>query len=329
MGAVRFFILVGLMCGLFGESHGQLDNIYCGRDNCYDVLEITRDATPSEVRKSYRSLARKYHPDKNKDSNAEEVFQRLANAYEILRDEESRTDYDYMLDHPDEMYGNVYRYYRHRVAPKVDLRVVVAVSITIISILQYLNGWQRYNEAIKYALVTPQYRNKAKQRATEQGLLDNIRKGKKSKDEIRQDEEAVLRKVVEESLDIRGGYSKPSPWNILWIHLVLSPYYLTCYLLWLASWHWRYSIKRQSLTDEDKEYLSWKLLKLSQSRWEALQDHEQEDILEREVWIPENLKAYTQEKEDEAKAKLAENSRYKQYRRYMKKNGPGRMTFED
>ena len=40
------------------------------------------------------------------------IFQQIANAYEILKDEESRTDYDYMLDNPDEMYRHYYRYYR-------------------------------------------------------------------------------------------------------------------------------------------------------------------------------------------------------------------------
>ena len=48
-------------------------------------------------------------------------------------------------------------------------------------LFQYLHGWSRYNEAVKYALTMPKYRNKAMQRAREEGLLNNLKKGKKSK----------------------------------------------------------------------------------------------------------------------------------------------------
>ena len=50
------------------------------------------------------------------------ALMKVATAYETLRDEESRADYDYMLDHPEEMWRNMYRYYRRRVGPKVDVR---------------------------------------------------------------------------------------------------------------------------------------------------------------------------------------------------------------
>lgn len=55
-----------------------LEGIYCGRDNCYDVLNITREATSSEVRRTYRRLAKKTHPDLFRDEDqkkeAEENF---------------------------------------------------------------------------------------------------------------------------------------------------------------------------------------------------------------------------------------------------------------
>jgi DnaJ family protein C protein 25 len=54
-----------------------------------------------------------------------------------LKDDQARDDYNYMLDNPDEYYAHYYRYYRRRVAPKVDVRLVVIVTISIISIIQY------------------------------------------------------------------------------------------------------------------------------------------------------------------------------------------------
>lgn len=139
--------------------------IYCGKENCYDVLGVTRDSTKQEIVKSYRNLARKHHPDLHQGDEAkklaEEKFRTIAGAYEILRDEEARSDYDYMLDNPEQYYRHYYRYYRRQVAPKVDVRLVIIVTISIISIIQYYSGWQRYESAIKYFVTVPKYRNKA------------------------------------------------------------------------------------------------------------------------------------------------------------------------
>lgn len=52
------------------------------------------------------------------------------------QDEDTRRDYDYMLDHPEEYYQHYYAYYSRRLAPKVDVRVVILVTICAISIFQ-------------------------------------------------------------------------------------------------------------------------------------------------------------------------------------------------
>ena len=60
--------------------------------------------------------------------------------YEVLKDDEQREEYNYMLDHPEEMYSNYYRYYRRRFAPKVDIRIVIAVTLSVISGIQYYSA---------------------------------------------------------------------------------------------------------------------------------------------------------------------------------------------
>jgi len=61
----------------------------------YDVLGVDEDASQEEIKKKYRKLARKHHPDRNPDDpNAEEKFKEIQKAYSILSDEEKRQQYD-------------------------------------------------------------------------------------------------------------------------------------------------------------------------------------------------------------------------------------------
>lgn len=60
----------------------------------YDTLEINQDASSEDIKKAYRKLARKYHPDINKEKSAEEKFKEINAAYEILSDENKRAQYD-------------------------------------------------------------------------------------------------------------------------------------------------------------------------------------------------------------------------------------------
>ena len=68
----------------------------------YDTLEITENATPDEIKKAYRKLARKYHPDVNKDPQAEEKFKEINAAYEVLSNPEKKQQYD---QYGDSMFG--------------------------------------------------------------------------------------------------------------------------------------------------------------------------------------------------------------------------------
>ena len=60
----------------------------------YEVLGVDRDATKQDIRKAYRKLARQYHPDVNKAPDAEEKFKEVKEAYEVLKDDQKRAQYD-------------------------------------------------------------------------------------------------------------------------------------------------------------------------------------------------------------------------------------------
>lgn len=68
----------------------------------YETLEVNENASADEIKKAYRKLARKYHPDVNKDPKAEEKFKEINAAYEVLSDPQKKQQYD---QYGDSMFG--------------------------------------------------------------------------------------------------------------------------------------------------------------------------------------------------------------------------------
>ena len=60
----------------------------------YEVLGVARDATPDEIKKAYRRLARELHPDVNPGADASERFKLVTHAYDVLSDADQRARYD-------------------------------------------------------------------------------------------------------------------------------------------------------------------------------------------------------------------------------------------
>ena len=69
------------------------DNLSEKRDY-YEILGVSKDADDKELKKAFRSLARKYHPDKNDSPDADEKFKEIQEAYAVLSDSDKRRNYD-------------------------------------------------------------------------------------------------------------------------------------------------------------------------------------------------------------------------------------------
>ncbi len=76
---------------MYGESVGAL-RIFMAKRDYYEVLGVSRNASEDELKKAYRKVAMKHHPDRNPgDKKAEEKFKEASEAFEVLGDREKRS----------------------------------------------------------------------------------------------------------------------------------------------------------------------------------------------------------------------------------------------
>lgn len=87
--SVLLLPLLLLLPSLIGSAARGTDD-----PDYYATLGVAKDASEAEIKKAYRALAKKWHPDKSEDPNAEEIFVGIVEAYEVLSDPEQRTWYD-------------------------------------------------------------------------------------------------------------------------------------------------------------------------------------------------------------------------------------------
>lgn len=71
-----------------------VDYVHSATKDYYSILGVKKTASDREIKKAFRKLAVQYHPDKNKDPDAEKKFVEIAKAYEVLSDEDKRRQYD-------------------------------------------------------------------------------------------------------------------------------------------------------------------------------------------------------------------------------------------
>merc|ERR1712110_491001 len=78
-----------------GQSHGDSQPLrYIMGKDYYRILGVARGASEDEIKKAYRKLALKYHPDKNQTAGAEEKFKEIGEAYDVLSDTKKKQIYD-------------------------------------------------------------------------------------------------------------------------------------------------------------------------------------------------------------------------------------------
>ena len=303
------------------------------------------DSTTQEISKTYRQLARKWHPDVYKGDlpieEATEMFQKVANAYEILSNEETRADYDYLLENPEAYYEHYYRFYRHRYAPKVDVRIVIVSTILIITVVQYVNSYLNYWTKIRQVAQVPRFRMQALNLAKERQIkLDEVAEEKtrdraELKRRAKDYEERLVQHVLAttpEDVDI-GLVTLLRPVKFE-DTLLVQIVYLPKTLYHKFGLNYRYYISNKflgnPLNEEDQLELIRINFGLPLDAWELQPESVKHEYLDLELWKTENFAQWKEEKEAESRRNLAQKSgRYRQAKRWEKAHANDRMTFED
>ncbi|KAE9618617.1 hypothetical protein Lal_00046998 [Lupinus albus] len=270
--------------------------IYCDEDDCYDLLGVTQNSNASEIKKAYYKLSLKYHPDKNPDPESRKLFVKVANAYEILKDEATREQYDYAIAHPEEVFYNTAQYYRAYYGHKTDTRAVLVGLLIIISTFQYLNQSTRYNQAVAMVKKTPAYKNRLRALELERsGGVTNKKRNQKNVDKKAEED-------LSNEFDLQiTGTEKPSVWKVFGVRFVLLPYTLSKLLLWSGCWFWRYNMKKHSYSWEDASYLTQRSLGVPHDRWINIDQSTKEDLVLRRLWEKSKMESYVADMRKESK----------------------------
>lgn len=309
---------------------------FCGSDSCYDLLELPRSAPVSDVKKAFRELSRKYHPDKNKETGAKRMFELLRKAHDVLTDiapDGLREKFEYYLDHPREYY-KVSGHFSMKDIPKSDVGIVVAGVVILISVLMYVIQSQRYQDVVKklkigtlnnlgpknggskytldlYRKAVDRYEAKIKEKDKEK----DYDKGNKGKDKhlskMRFDPlfEVAVDEVIAE-INIGGSHRKPMIQDIFVVQLIMLPY--TLFLS--AKKYYRRHFSGAQLTED--ELWDMAMERVGGRLWDSLDEAQQTELVNAKIWKPEVYQAWLetkQKEEQEMMKKLAKKNKKKGY----------------
>lgn len=321
-------------------------DIFCGKYDCYKILGFDYESwgrSPPDrknITQSYRSLSRKWHPDKNRDAGAKDRFVKISKAYQVLTDPKQRKEYDYMRDRPDEYfykYGSTVLYHY---APKSDTLLVIIFLILLGCGFTWFAQKQRWQQiadrVVKDAVEglrtgeggsteSIELRAKAEailkeRKAKESEPSTNSTDSKKSKIKLtkkemkeRENEELrpIITELVKEINDFGAGFHQPTWRDILIIRMARWPIVLVKATCWETKYYWR-RLRKIELNEDERQVLTCRAV--GHVAWESASEDDKEDMKSRELWIMANLEEWLEEQQ-------LSSGQQKRYNRWKKKEG--------
>lgn len=337
-------------------SYYDPQNVFCGKYDCYKILGFDYESFGKNhpdrrsITKRYRKLSRAWHPDKSKHRDAKERFVKISRAYEVLTNEETRKEYDFLRYNQEAYFQKYGTSVLFSYAPKSDVTFVLILILIIGNVVSWYSQkhkWQRVADLLIKAAVedwTPaqggspeskQLREQAleifkEQEAQAQAMNGTTtetptsaaknakKKGTKkvsSKDKKKMDQialEPIVKDLVYEMDDFGGGFHKPTWKDLMIVSLVRFPYDFSIAVIWNAN----YMVRRwqgKELSEEERQVLTKRAV--GPVVWDTASEEDQKDMVARELWISANMAEW----EEEQEIKKLSKAEQKEYFRLKKK----------
>lgn len=243
--------------------------LFCGDENCFEILGIQRNASKAEVRRAYRRLSAEKHPDKRPgDEKAVDEFQKIGTAYETLTDDAKRAKYEDYLDNPGKYWQYTLANVKEVYAPKSNVFLVITGIIGIATLIHWLNMNHCYKQTLLRLKQTQEFKRE----------VERLIKSRQAA--TREEAEGMI------NLDVVG-LDEPNWRNLIVFRIIAFPGHVAKLAMWNLTWIINYRIKKREYSDDDKVYLIQKNLKISEKEWEELSEKDKELYFREELWDAE------------------------------------------
>ncbi|KAL3792105.1 hypothetical protein HJC23_013379 [Cyclotella cryptica] len=317
-------------------------NVFCGQYDCYKILGFDYfswgDDPPSlkDITKSYRSLSRQWHPDKNKGKGAREKFVAIAKAYEILTNSDKRKEYDHFRDRPDEYFRKYGSGVLWQYAPKSDATFIIIIILAVGSAFTYYaqkSKWQRIADHLIKAAVedlSPREGGSAESIEIREQALEilaemkkesvtteqsdngvnttkNLKTGEKKKKEKaskvsskekKEKNKEELRPIIVKLVNEIHDFGAGFHKPTLQDLLIVRMVKWPYHLTKSAVWWSKYALRRlKNLELNDEERETLTINAVGEVAWVAASEEDRCNMLKMDLWITENLVSWKEEQE--------------------------------
>lgn len=285
-----------------------------------------QESGPIPIKRAYRRLATEWHPDKNPHPDAKMLFQKYANAYEVLSNPAMRKQYNYLLEHPMMFPMHFLMFSKAKYAPKSDVRFVFVLILLGISGVQYLFAMQRYNNVLKQIKGSPQYVEQLKQLMSGPAKSNSKGGSSKRRESTKASDYEEKKAAAEETLMAEiANLLPPAPSARTTIAFTLFTLPLTSYqsVLFNIAWFFKFTILRSAYGPAEHALLTRLAADISEFEWERMAEADKSELLGLELWVKANLKAFREEEEAAAQTSSTSARRTAKEKRNlrMKKKG--------
>jgi len=246
------------------DFYTMVEDLVAGRDY-YELLEVSPEqaSQPRELKKAFRALTLRWHPDKNPSPDAAARFSRVVFAFDILSDPVKKSQYDAMRTRGIPWHEIYYGRYAHRYGvPQHDVRWVIFWLVFTVTVLHYAYRRHRYNLILSRVKQTATYKHRQAQLKVASGKGVDQKRRKQLQDRN-------SKSAMESEPEVKLMGIRPPGWrDLVVVRLVLLPWTVGKYTFFFLRWLFWYKLLRQTPPPPDLRELMRERLGLSPAEYD-------------------------------------------------------------